>query len=258
MSVCVSVCLCVRTHKYTTFRGQSLRVRRGFQRTNASQTALNTTQLVVQLLSPVDVCGRSDLRQTVSINALLVRGVLSNKISFWRSRPPPPKHLRSSPRCTASCTNQPRPQLRYTSRDACAFAAAEARLDPHFSVLTEGGVCCCVLCACCGFFGFFSTWTTFWQPPRKDFQVSTSLQPAVTPIYISQRVFALSFWAARVRVRGMLSILRNACVFHLFMRALLAKQEGARSPKKRGTPPAARGRAHMTASRLSPSIWVAY
>ena len=147
LCVCVSVCLCVRTHKYTTFRGQSLRVRRGFQTTSASQTALNTTQLVVQLPSPVDVCGRSDLRQTVSINALLVRGVLSNNIYFWRSRPPPPKHLRSSPRCTASCTNQPRPQLRYTSMDACAFAAAEARLDPHFSVLTEGW--CVLLCAMC-------------------------------------------------------------------------------------------------------------
>ena len=220
MSVCVCVCVSVRTHKYTTFRGQSLRVRRGFQTTNASQTALSTTQLMVQLPSPVDVCGRSDLRQTVSINALLARGVLSNNI-FWLSRPPP-KHLRSSPRCTASCTNQPRPQLRYTSMDACAFAAAEARLDPHFSVLTEGWcvlLCAAAAAAAAGFFVFFSAWTTFWQPPRKDFQASTSLQPAGTPICISQRVFALSFWAARVRVRGMLSILRNACVFQFSVSA---------------------------------------
>ena len=226
--VCLCVCLCVRTHKYTTFRGQSLRVRRGFQRTSASQTALNTTQLMVQLPSPVDVCGRSGLRQTVSINALLVRGVLSNNIFG--------SHARHPSTCAAAHAARPAarisPAHSYVTQvwtrallrqQTCAFAAAEARLDPHFSVLTEGW-CVLLLAAAAAaaagfFFVFFSAWTTFWQPPRKDFQASTSLQPAGSPIYISQRVFALSFWAARVRVRGMLSILRNACVFQFSVSA---------------------------------------
>ena len=181
---------------------------------------------MVQLLSPVDVCGRSDLRQTVSINALLVRGVLSNNIFGSHAR-----HHPST--CAAAHAARPAAQTSpahsyVTQVGTRALLRQQKPVWTLISVCSQKvGVCCCVLCACCGLFCFFSTWTTFWQPPRKDFQASTSLQPADAPIYISQRVFALSFWATRVRVRGMLLILRNACVF---MRAL-AKQEGARSPK---------------------------
>ena len=219
--VYVSVCLCVRTtHKYTTFRGQSLRVRRGFQTTSASQTPLNTTQLVVQLPSPVDVCGRSDLRQTVSINALLVRGVLSNIFC---------SHARHPSTCAAAHAARPAAQTSpahsyVTQVWTRALLRQQKPVWTLISVCSQKvGVCCVLLLLLLRvFLYFFPAWTTFWQPPRKDFQASTSLQPAGTPIYISQRVFALSFWAARVRVRGMLSILRNACVFQFTVYARTA------------------------------------
>ena len=145
--VCLSVCVCVRSShaKNTTFRGQSLRVRRGFQRTNASQTALNTTQLVVQLPSPVDVCGRSDLRQTVSINALLVRGCYPTTFIFGA-------HARHHP-STCAATHAARPAAQTSPAHSYVTQVGTRALlrqqKPVWTLISvcsqKVGVCCFVL-----------------------------------------------------------------------------------------------------------------
>ena len=73
--------------------------------------------------------------RTAATRANCFRGLTQKKRStLFHPGEGPAQQLRSTPHYTGSGTNQARPQLRHRSLGACTFAAAEARLEPHFRV----------------------------------------------------------------------------------------------------------------------------